>query len=61
MVKQLRPSHRIVGRALTERLVAKMSLQEVAAILGCSAQGVANIEMVALGKIAEIMRGQVRE
>ena len=51
-----RPSHRSVGRKMVLQLDPILSLTEVAELMGCSDQQVANIEMVALGKLAETMR-----
>ena len=51
-----RPSHRSVGRKMVEQLRPILSLTDVAELFGCSKQHIANIEMVALGKLAETMR-----
>jgi DNA-binding CsgD family transcriptional regulator len=53
--------HRItvwrLGRALVAQLPVHRSMQEVAAIIGCSIQTVQNIETRALGKVALRLRG----
>jgi len=48
--------YRMIGRKIVEQLEARLSLQEVAMILGILVEGVRNIELVALGKVAVKLR-----